>query len=91
MSQSVSTMFPWPQLSAAMSGELLLPDHADYDAARQVWNGMIDRHPAAIARCQSVADVQAAVNFAREQGLEIAIRGGGHNAAGLAVVDDGAG
>ena len=50
---------------------------------------MIDRHPAAIARCQSVADVQAAVNFAREQGLEIAIRGGGHNAAGLAVVDDG--
>lgn len=89
MSHSVSTMFPWPRLSAAMSGALLLPQHADYDAARQVWNGMIDRHPAAIARCQNVADVQAAVNFAREQGLEIAIRGGGHNAAGLAVVDDG--
>ncbi len=89
MSQRVSTMFPWPQLSSAMAGELLLPDHADYDAARHVWNGMIDRRPAAIARCQSVADVQAAVNFAREQGLEIAIRGGGHNAAGLAVVDNG--
>ncbi len=89
MSHSVSTMFPWPTLSAAMSGALLLPDHADYDAARHVWNGMIDRRPAAIARCQSVADVQAAVNFAREQGLEIAVRGGGHNAAGLAVVDDG--
>jgi FAD/FMN-containing dehydrogenase len=82
-------MVPWPELTAAMSGELLLPDHADYDAARRVWNGMIDRRPAAIARCQSVADVQAVVNFAREQGLEIAVRGGGHNAAGLAVVDDG--
>ncbi|MFN8679420.1 MAG: FAD-binding oxidoreductase [Thermomicrobiales bacterium] len=89
MSRSVSTVFPWPQLSSAMSGELVLPDHAGYDAAREVWNGMIDRRPAAIARCQSVEDVQAAVNFAREQGLEIAIRGGGHNAAGLAVVDDG--
>lgn len=89
MSHSVSTMVPWLQLSNAMSGALLLPDHADYDAARHVWNGMIDRRPAAIARCQSVTDVQAAVNFAREQGLEIAVRGGGHNAAGLAVVDDG--
>src|SRR5690242_18386564 len=89
MSHSVSTMIPWPQLNDAMSGELLLPEHADYDAARHVCNGMIDRRPAAIARCLSVADVQAAVNFAREQGLEIAIRGGGHNAAGLAVVDDG--
>ncbi|MEZ4564022.1 MAG: FAD-binding protein [Thermomicrobiales bacterium] len=50
---------------------------------------MIDCRPGAIARCQSVADVRAAVTFAREQGLEIAVRGGGHNAAGLAVVDDG--
>ena len=89
MSHRVSTLIPWSQLSAAMTGELLLPDHADYDAARHVWNGMIDRHPAAIARCRSVADVQAAVNFARDQGLEIAVRGGGHNAAGLAVVDNG--
>mgnify|MGYP000956427453 CR=1 FL=1 len=89
MSRSVSTVFPWPQLSAAMSGELVLPDHAGYDAAREVWNGMIDRRPAAIARCQSVEDVQAAVNFAREQGLEIAIRGGGHNGPGLGSVDNG--
>ncbi|MCA9880758.1 MAG: FAD-dependent oxidoreductase, partial [Thermomicrobiales bacterium] len=89
MSHRVSTLIPWSQLSAAMSGELLLPEHASYDDARHVWNGMIDRRPAAIARCQSVADVQAAVTFAREQGLEIAVRGGGHNAAGLAVVDDG--
>src|ERR1044071_4087094 len=62
---------------------------ADYDQARRVWNGMIDRTPAAIIRCTSTADVIAAVNFAREEGLALSVRGGGHNAAGLAVVDDG--
>jgi FAD/FMN-containing dehydrogenase len=80
---------PWRSLHDAISGDLLLPDSPGYEAARHVWNGMIDRRPAAIARARTTEDVVAAVNFARENGLEIAVRGGGHNAAGLAVVDDG--
>jgi FAD/FMN-containing dehydrogenase len=80
---------PWSALDAAIGGDLLLPDNPRYEEARRVWNGMIDRRPAAIARARTTADVVAAVNFAREHGLEIAVRGGGHNAAGLAVVDDG--
>ena len=80
---------PWSFLESAIGGDLLLPDSPLYEDARHVWNGMIDRHPAAIARAKTVDDVVAAVRFAREHGLEIAVRGGGHNAAGLAVVDDG--
>src|SRR5215212_5019343 len=80
---------PWDDLDAAIGGDLLLPDNARYEEARQVWNGMIDRRPAAIARARTTDDVVAAVRFGREHGLEIAVRGGGHNAAGLAVVDDG--
>jgi FAD/FMN-containing dehydrogenase len=80
---------PWDALADATGGDLLLPDSPRYEEARHVWNGMIDRRPAAIARVRTTADVVAAVNFAREHGLEIAVRGGGHNAAGLAVVDDG--
>ena len=70
-------------------GDLVRPDSTDYESARKVWNGMIDRRPAFIAKCKSVEDVQAAVRFARENFLPIAIRGGGHNAAGLGVCDDG--
>lgn len=70
-------------------GRLIGPDHADYDIAREVWNGAIDRHPRLIARCVGTADVVAAVRFARDHDLEIAIRGGGHNVAGTAVCDDG--
>ena len=70
-------------------GRLIGAGHADYDSARAVWNGAIDRRPRLIARCLGSADVVAAVRFAREQGLEIAIRGGGHNVAGTAVCDDG--
>jgi FAD/FMN-containing dehydrogenase len=70
-------------------GQLISPDDADYDRARAVWNGAIDRHPRLIARCGGPADVIAAVRHAREQNLEIAIRGGGHNVAGTAVCDDG--
>src|SRR5262245_26413040 len=64
-------------------------DHADYDTARAVWNGAINRRPRLIARCIGSADVVAAVRFARDHGLEIAIRGGGHNVAGTAVCEDG--
>jgi FAD/FMN-containing dehydrogenase len=76
-------------LKARLRGELIQPDDPDYEAARKVYNGMIDRHPAVIARCADVADVIAAVTFAHEQDLLVAIRGGGHNAGGLGVCDDG--
>jgi hypothetical protein len=70
-------------------GELIRRDDPPYDAARRIWNGAIDRRPALIARCTGVADVQAAVRFAREHDLVVAVRGGGHNVAGTAVCDDG--
>jgi FAD/FMN-containing dehydrogenase len=70
-------------------GRLIGADDADYDIARAVWNGAVDRRPRLIARCVGTADVVAAVRFARERNLEIAIRGGGHNVAGTAVCDDG--
>ena len=70
-------------------GRLISADHADYDIARAVWNGAIDRRPRLIARCIGAADVVAAVRFARDHDLEIAIRGGGHNVAGTAVCDEG--
>jgi FAD/FMN-containing dehydrogenase len=70
-------------------GRLMRVDDADYDTARAVWNGAIDRRPRLIARCTGTADVIAAVRFARDHDLEIAIRGGGHNVAGTAVCDDG--
>jgi FAD/FMN-containing dehydrogenase len=70
-------------------GRLIGADTADYDIARAVWNGAIDRRPRLIARCIGAADVATAVRFARGHGLEIAIRGGGHNVAGTAVCDDG--
>src|SRR5262245_11281067 len=70
-------------------GRLISTHHADYDIARAVWNGAIDRRPRLIARCIGNGDVVAAVRFARDHDLEIAIRGGGHNVAGTAVCDDG--
>jgi FAD/FMN-containing dehydrogenase len=70
-------------------GRWITPDHADYDVARAVWNGAIDRRPRFIARCIGTADVVTAVRFARDHDLEIAIRGGGHNVAGTAVCNDG--
>jgi FAD/FMN-containing dehydrogenase len=72
---------------AHFRGALIRPGDPGYHSARTVWNGMIDRKPAIIARCLDVADVQAAVAHARSEGLGVAIRGGGHNAAGLAVAD----
>ncbi|TIQ24539.1 MAG: FAD-binding oxidoreductase, partial [Mesorhizobium sp.] len=70
-------------------GTLISANHDDYDTARAVWNGAIDRRPHLIARCIGAADVVAAVRFARDRDLAIAIRGGGHNVAGTAVCDDG--
>jgi FAD/FMN-containing dehydrogenase len=70
-------------------GELIAARHADYDVARAVWNGKIDVRPRLITRCTGAADVVAAVRFARERDLEIAVRGGGHNVAGTAVCDGG--
>jgi FAD/FMN-containing dehydrogenase len=72
-----------------LRGPLLLPGDDGYDAARTVWNARIDRRPALIARCAGAADVIAAVTFAREHGLPLSIKGGGHNAAGTAVCDHG--
>jgi FAD/FMN-containing dehydrogenase len=72
-----------------MRGVLIEPGDPTYDDARAVYNAMIDRRPALIARCADAGDVIAAVTFAREQGLLLAIRGGGHNGPGLGVVDDG--
>ncbi|MFG2292844.1 FAD-binding oxidoreductase [Streptomyces sp. NPDC048603] len=70
-------------------GRLITAGHSEYDTARAVWNGAVDRHPRLIARCGDTADAAAAVRFAREHDLEIAVRGGGHNVAGTAVCDDG--
>jgi hypothetical protein len=76
-------------LAADFRGELLHAGDPGYDAARMVWNGMFDRRPALVARCTGAADVIAAVNFAREAGLTVAVRGGGHSAAGYGTCDDG--
>ena len=70
-------------------GEVITPDHPEYDGARAVWNGTVDRRPRLIARCGGTADVATAVRFARDRELEIAVRGGGHNVAGTAVCEDG--
>ncbi len=79
---------PWDDLTPLLRGPVVRPGDPDYDTVRAVYNGMIDRRPAAIVRCQDASDVVAAVGFARRHGLEIAIRGGGHNAGGLGVWDD---
>ena len=76
-------------LRAQLRGAIIQPGDGDYDTARRVYNGMIDKRPAHIVRCADVADVIATVGFARTHGLLTAIRGGGHNGAGLGTCDDG--
>jgi FAD/FMN-containing dehydrogenase len=76
-------------LRAALTGQLVTPDSPEYDEARRVWNADADGQPALIVRCESDSDVVAAIGFAREAGLEIAVRGGGHSMAGMSTVDDG--
>jgi FAD/FMN-containing dehydrogenase len=75
--------------TAAIRGRALVPGDPDYDEARMIWNGLIDRRPALIVQCSGAADVVDAVNFAREHDLVLSIRGGGHNVAGNAVNDGG--
>ena len=77
------------ELGATFAGQLVGPSDQDYDRARAVYNAMIDRRPAIIARCASSADVVATISFARRHELLLAVRGGGHNAGGLGVCDDG--
>ena len=85
--------FPFSAAASALRerihGTVVVPGDAEYDEARAVWNGMIDRHPAAIVRVADVADVVTAIAFGREHALAIAVRGGGHNVAGNGTVDDG--
>src|SRR5688500_11213232 len=75
-------------LNERIEGAVIAPGDDGYDAARAIWNGMIDRRPALIARVLTSADVAAAILFAREHGLALTVRGGGHNVAGGAVADD---
>jgi FAD/FMN-containing dehydrogenase len=77
------------ELSAGFRGELIEPADATYDEHRKVWNGSIDRHPAVIARCAGSDDVIAAIRFARQTGLPLAVRGGGHSFPGHSVCDGG--
>ena len=72
-----------------LSGSLVRPADSDYEQARQLFNAMIDKKPALIARCQGVGDIVDAVNFARENEFEVAVRGGGHNVAGKSTTEGG--
>ena len=76
-------------LAARLRGPLLTPQSPGYEEARTIWNAMIDRRPGLIARCAGAADVMQAVRFARENGLLVSVRGGGHNVAGHGTNDDG--
>jgi FAD/FMN-containing dehydrogenase len=77
------------EFKAGLGGDLILPGDADYDAARKVWNGMINKQPALIVRCAGVSDVINSVNFARNNNLLVSVRGGSHSAAGNATCDGG--
>jgi hypothetical protein len=89
MSTTITAAQAARQEMTGFQGRLIGPDDADYEQARAVYNGMIDRHPALIARCADAQDVSAAIAFARAHDLLLAVRGGGHNGAGLGTVDDG--
>ena len=77
------------QLQGELAGKVVLPGDGDYDAARTIWNATVDRRPGAIVRCANAADVVRVVHFARDNSVLLAVRGGGHNIAGLALCDDG--
>jgi len=85
----MSDVLSGSSLIDGFAGEQIRPGDPGYDEARVLWNGLFDKHPALIARCTSTADVVAAVNYGRDNSLEIAVRSGGHSAAGHSSVDDG--
>jgi FAD/FMN-containing dehydrogenase len=86
MTAETATTTPFPE---DFSGEVFTPQQEGYEQARAIWNGQITKRPALIARCRDAADVQRALRFAREGGLEVSVRGGGHAVAGHALTDDG--
>ncbi len=77
------------QLNSQLTGDVISPACQEYERARRIWNHMIDRYPAAVVRCANQSDVSIAITFAREHGVELAVRGGGHSLAGHSVIDDG--
>lgn len=77
------------RLADRIRGEVVRPDHPDYDDARSVWNGSIDRYPTAVVRCADIEDIRQGLAFARTNDLRVAVRGGGHNVAGFGTCDDG--
>jgi FAD/FMN-containing dehydrogenase len=89
MSSIASVASAAAELAANFGGQLLKPADVGYEDARKVHNGLVDKRPALIARCRGVADVVDAVDLTRRLGLEVAVRGGGHNVAGRATVDGG--
>ncbi|HEX5583256.1 FAD-dependent oxidoreductase, partial [Gaiella sp.] len=89
MSTTISPLESARAALPAFGDRLIGPDDPRYDEARTLYNAMIDKRPALIARCETPDDVAAAIRFGRDQGLRIAVRGGAHNGAGLASVDDG--
>ena len=89
MSSIASVANAAAELAATFGGQLLKPADAGYEDARKVHNGLVDKRPALIARCRGVADVVDAINLTRRLGLEVAVRGGGHNVAGRATIDGG--
>src|SRR5215217_5970340 len=86
--QQSHVMFGASDLRSSFCGEVLLPGNPRYDTARRVWDPAIDRRPKLIARCTCTEDVVAAVGFARDMGLTVSVRGGGHSVAGYGVWDD---
>jgi len=85
----MSTQATFETFKACLRGEFLQRNDAGYEAARKVYNGMIDRHPRLIARCADVADMMAAVHYASDNDMLVAVRGGGHNGGGLGTCNDG--
>ncbi len=89
MSQIVSPRVDVEPLRASVSGDVVAPGDPSYDESRKVWNGMVDRYPAAVVRCTSAADVAASVSFARDNALPLAVRCGGHSTPGYSTCDGG--
>ena len=71
-----------------LQGALMVPGASHFETSRRIWNGMIDRRPAAIAACANRADVVATIRFAAEAGLKVTVRGGGHHVGGLSIQED---